>query len=298
MKPEICLEGYVVEKQGMESMANNQQNIRDYFSRSVEYWNEIYTGKKFIKLHMEDRRQKVIRLLEKHSNGRMLKILDLGCGSGLLTKPIARRGHIVISMDCSIEMLRKLKTSYDGREMGNPCQVILGDGEKGCFKAGSFDVVVCIGVLQYQVEEDPLIAEVSRILCSGGIGIISAPNLLRMNYVLDPSSYLRFLLRIVGSLSGLRSEKKDWTKCVSGISSTIGPADRKFVLWQLNKAIERNGLCIKEIVGFGFGPLTLMGKQVIADESSWKLSEMVGRLSRRAQFIKLLANRWLFVIEK
>jgi hypothetical protein len=85
---------------------------------------------------------------------------------------------------------------------------------------------------------------------------------------------------------------------LSGEVSETLPYDKKYFMWQLNKSIEKQGLRIKEVVGFGYGPFTFWSKQIISDELAVKVSRTLDKITNRVTFLKLFANRWAFVVEK
>src|SRR3989344_1703377 len=105
--------------------------------------------------------------LTKHFQPRKkkLRILDAGCGTGLLTKKMQRFGKVV-GIDMSPEALRFAKK--------RKVQVTQASIEKVPFKNQSFDVVVCIDVLTHASIKNDLIAlkEFYRVLKPNGILIL------------------------------------------------------------------------------------------------------------------------------
>ena len=56
----------------------------------------------------------VIRWTGELSEGRPLRILDIGCGSGYIAAELARRGHSVLGIDPDAERIRRACTAYPG----------------------------------------------------------------------------------------------------------------------------------------------------------------------------------------
>lgn len=92
------------------------------------------------------------------------KVLDIGCGAGFLTNPLAQNGHTVFGIDLSqtsLEIAKKRdatqKVTY---EVANAYCLPYSDE--------SFDVVCAMDVLEHVDHPQLLIAEASRVLKKGG----------------------------------------------------------------------------------------------------------------------------------
>lgn len=285
----------------MKERANDNRNrIRDYFTRTVDYWHNLYDGRDFMSLHMADRKRIVLDCVDRYAKGKRQKILDLGCGTGILTKELLRKGHSAAGLDCSEPMLAKLEESL----RGEPCEAFLGaflgEATASPFPAESFDMVICVGVFQYQQNDEELVREISRILKQGGYCLFTLPNLLRLNYLLDPFYYCRLLARITGRIlpKAFGLKRKTAPRTLSGDADSSLPCDKKYFIWQLSRSIRRHGLKIREIIGFGYGPLTFWRKQIISDPASVGISRKLDLAARTFSLLKLFANRWVFVVEK
>ncbi|MFE4688869.1 class I SAM-dependent methyltransferase [Streptomyces sp. NPDC056749] len=105
--------------------------------------------------------------------GQRLRVLDVGMGQGTQALRLARAGHSVTGLESDAEMLRTARESLAGEPEGirERVRLIEGDGrDTGVhFLPGSFDVVLCHGVLMYVPEPDPLLAGLARMLAPGGL---------------------------------------------------------------------------------------------------------------------------------
>ncbi|MFF3347706.1 class I SAM-dependent methyltransferase [Streptomyces sp. NPDC002779] len=105
--------------------------------------------------------------------GRRLRILDVGMGQGTQSLRLARAGHQVTGLEQDATMIAAARQALAGEPEGirERMRVIEGDGrETGAhFLPGSFDVVLCHGVLMYVEEPDPLLAGLARVLAPGGL---------------------------------------------------------------------------------------------------------------------------------
>ena len=89
-----------------------------------------------------------------------LKILDIGSGTGAYDRVLANMGHEVIGVDYSECVVHKAVEKSKSENI----QYLISAVPYLPFKDSSFDVVVCIGVLQYVENEHIVISEIARVL--------------------------------------------------------------------------------------------------------------------------------------
>ncbi|MFI1145044.1 class I SAM-dependent methyltransferase [Streptomyces sp. NPDC020780] len=105
--------------------------------------------------------------------GKRLRVLDVGMGQGTQALRLARAGHSVTGLESDGEMLGTAQEALAGEPEGirERVRFVEGDGrDTGVhFLPGSFDVVLCHGVLMYVPEPDPMLAGLARMLAPGGL---------------------------------------------------------------------------------------------------------------------------------
>jgi ubiquinone/menaquinone biosynthesis C-methylase UbiE len=101
------------------------------------------------------------------------RVIDLGCGSGIFTHLLARKGYDCVGLDISGKLLDV------GRGKHPHIPFVQGDIEKLPFAAQSFDGALLSGVVHHFPDPSPCAAEVFRILRPGGRFVAFDPN--RMN---------------------------------------------------------------------------------------------------------------------
>ncbi|MGW4733587.1 class I SAM-dependent methyltransferase [Streptomyces shenzhenensis] len=105
--------------------------------------------------------------------GRRLRVLDVGMGRAARALRLARAGHQVTGVEQDPEMISAARTALTAEPEGirERMRIVQGDGrDTGVhFLPGSFDVVLCHGVLLYVEEPDPLLAGLARMLAPGGL---------------------------------------------------------------------------------------------------------------------------------
>ncbi|MFD6291160.1 class I SAM-dependent methyltransferase [Streptomyces sp. NPDC060205] len=105
--------------------------------------------------------------------GQRLRVLDVGMGQGTQALRLARAGHQVTGVEQDSTMIAVARESLAAEPEGirGRVRIVEGDGrDTGVhFLPGSFDVVLCHGVLMYVEEPDALLAGLARMLAPGGL---------------------------------------------------------------------------------------------------------------------------------
>ncbi|KMS66271.1 MULTISPECIES: class I SAM-dependent methyltransferase [Streptomyces] len=105
--------------------------------------------------------------------GQRLRVLDVGMGQGTQAVRLARLGHHVTGVEQDATMIAAARDAVAREPEGirERVRLVQGDGrDTGVhFLPGSFDVVLCHGVLMYVEEPDPLVAGLARVLAPGGL---------------------------------------------------------------------------------------------------------------------------------
>lgn len=128
----------------------------------------------------------ILSLIKKYAPDKDLKILDAGCGTGLLTKRLSQFGKVV-AIDIHPQAIRFSK------ERG--INVRKASVNKLPFKDSSFDLIVCIDVLYHrEVDDQKALQEFYRILKPSGLLVLRVPanqwlNLAHDKYVHSRERY-------------------------------------------------------------------------------------------------------------
>ena len=105
--------------------------------------------------------------------------LDAGCGAGTYVRLLAQCGADVVGADYSLPSLRKA-----AQRLGHDASLTASDVRALPFAAGSFDGVLCFGVMQALADPVPALRELCRVVRPGGevwvdaLNRYSAPRLL------------------------------------------------------------------------------------------------------------------------
>lgn len=109
-------------------------------------------------------------LLEMLKGVKGMKVLDLGCGTGRMTKKLLELGAEVVGVDVSEEMLNVARKKCRGAEF------VLGDSANLPFGEGEFDLVVASFLIVHLKGLEKSFDEVYRVLKPGGVFIVTNVN--------------------------------------------------------------------------------------------------------------------------
>ncbi len=103
------------------------------------------------------------------------KILDVGCGGGILSEALAKTGAQVVGIDLSQASIDVARQHTSNQELDIDYRYE-GVEEIVQKQAGSFDVVTCMEMLEHVPEPDKIVAACAQALKPGGHAFFSSIN--------------------------------------------------------------------------------------------------------------------------
>src|ERR1700733_5788477 len=110
-----------------------------------------------------------VKFVLRQTKGQPGRVLDVGCGRGMLLRKFQQRGFDVTGTELSDHACH-----YAREVLGIPVHV--GLLEQLHFPNNHYDFVVMWHVLEHISDPRPILAEVARILRPGGIFLVGVPN--------------------------------------------------------------------------------------------------------------------------
>jgi 2-polyprenyl-6-hydroxyphenyl methylase / 3-demethylubiquinone-9 3-methyltransferase len=162
-----------------------------------------------------------------------LKLLDVGCGGGLLSEPLARLGAEVTGLDAAEQNVKV--AALHAQESGLAIDYRHGSVEALAEGPARFDAVLNMEVVEHVADVGSFLAASAALVRPGGLMILATLNR-------TPKA---FLMAIVGAeylLRWLPRGTHDWRRFVR-------PSE-------LAAPLRRAGLEIAEVTGVAYNPLT------------------------------------------
>ncbi len=163
----------------MKSSTINKKEIEKFSKMAEEWWNP--TGKfkpmhKFNPIRIAYIRDNIIKtkkLKDKNKPLEKIKILDIGCGGGLLSEPMCRMGAQVTGIDASEKNINiaKLHAKKDNLKIKYYC------ASPENFKINNkFDVILNMEIVEHVQDVNFFLQSCSKLLKSHGIMFVATLN--------------------------------------------------------------------------------------------------------------------------
>lgn len=111
-----------------------------------------------------------------------LRILDVGCGGGLVAEPLARMGAAVTAIDPSEDTIRAARAHAEPQGLAIDYRVAR--IEELAAESASFDAVSCLEVLEHVPDPAAFIATLTYVIRPGGLALLSTLNRTMKSYAL------------------------------------------------------------------------------------------------------------------
>ena len=240
------------------------EKVNAYFQLQSTYWKEIYASSGLYGEIYRRRHDAVLDWVDSLKLPSGTRVLEIGCGAGLMSIALAQRGfhvYAIDSVETMVEQARKL--AFDA-EFAGILTVDLGDVYSLTFEDESFDLVIAIGVIPWLDRVDLAIQQMARVTRPEGHVILTVDNWARLTNFLDP-----WLNPALGPLKRGMKEMLDQVGIRRRSLSDIGANyhSHRFI----DEAMARVKFIKNRSMTLGFGPFTLFRHTVIPEPLGIKL---------------------------
>jgi 2-polyprenyl-6-hydroxyphenyl methylase/3-demethylubiquinone-9 3-methyltransferase len=222
-----------------EGITVDPDEIAKFSAMAAEWWDP--TGKfaplhKFNPVRLTFLRDEICAHFARDPKSRTpfegLKVLDIGCGGGLLSEPVARMGAEVLGVDASAANVKT--ATVHAEETGTPVRYRHGTAEEVLAEGQSFDVVLNMEVVEHVADVPAFLRASADLMAPGGMMVIATLN----------RTARAFALAVVGAEYVLR-----WLP--------RGTHDaRKFVKpGEIRDALDGSGVNVEPPIGVSYNPL-------------------------------------------
>lgn len=220
----------------MPRMIQSQRGtVAAYFDAHHHQWDAFYDATAPDGYLFRTRLETAIDLCVRHVAipGRAL---DLGCGAGPAAVRLARLGHEVVGVDLSPAMVDQARRNAVRAAVDDRCRFVAGDFASIDLPAGSFDLIVALGFIEYFDEPVNVLQRMSNLLSDSGRIVVQTPNRWRVKYLLEG----RTGKRVERNWAGLRT--------------------RQYSTLEVRRLAAAAGLRRIDYRGHAFGPLKIGGR--------------------------------------
>ena len=164
------------------------------------------------------------------------KVLDVGCGGGILSESMARRGADVTGIDLGTENLKAAALHAEQSNLKDTLRYQhIPIEQLAATHAGQFDVVTCMEMLEHVPDPTAIVEACFALLAPGGVCVLSTINR-------NPKSYLFAIVGAEYVLRLLDRGTHDYAKFIT-------PAE-------LDNMAVNAGFTRQDIIGLHYNPLT------------------------------------------
>ena len=143
------------------------QAVVEHFDKYRD-WARLYDTADGRNYHFHVRRNRVLELLPEQLG----RVLDVGCGPGVMTEVVLERGGTFDGVDLSPEMISEANEKFG--QLPN-VRFAVGNIEAIDAVDNAYDQLICMAVIEYLKTPDKALAEMARVLKPGGIAILTMP---------------------------------------------------------------------------------------------------------------------------
>ncbi len=170
----------------MKNITVNKKEI-DKFSRLASEWWDPY-GKfkplhKFNPVRLEYIKESIIKKFKtrsKNTSLKNIKILDIGCGGGLLCEPLAKLGADVVGIDASEKNIKiaKIHAKKNNLKIKYYCS-----SPENFISNKKFDIILNMEIVEHVKDVNIFLKESSKFLKKNGIMFIATLNKTLKSYI-------------------------------------------------------------------------------------------------------------------
>ena len=266
---------------------------KEYFHKlfsnlsNIDYWESIYGRQDFSGVCLRRRMNQALSWLDNSNLSKNSKILDVGCGAGMMAKEVGNRGYEILGMDYSYNMIKRAKVICNTKFAINFFQ---GDVESLPFKDSVFDMVLCLGVITYLKSEERALHEMSRVLKPDGTLILSIVNKVSLAKCLDISVLLkRRVQKIVSNRIVSLKKRARIKKNYFALKSYLIP--------NLRNSLKIAGFTELDWMAIQYGPFTFFGRNIFSEGINISITTFLEKFSN-IPVIRSFGNICLFKLRK
>ncbi len=230
----------------------------DYFDGIAHRYDALYDESTPGGLAFAIRRRRVLELFDKPGG----RVLDVGCGTGVMAGELLARGCEFWGIDPSPNMVRQAEANYANE---TDAHFSVGAAEQIDFPDGHFDAVVCMGVLERVGDEESALRELSRVLKPGGTLIVTVPNRLSPYFIWRDYLFYPLVSVLRTVASALRGGNGD---------PGVIPGHRLYAAGAYAAQVARHGCDVRDVTYCGFSYVLPPMDAIFPGVATWTMRKL------------------------
>lgn len=199
----------------------SRNDLTIYDTAAAQWWSDEIRWVRTLRAMVPGR----LRWFDRQTGWAGRTLLDLGCAGGFMAEALADRGAEVTGIDPARDAIDVARVHAE--TTGRDIRYDVGVGEALPYDDDSFDIVVCVDVLEHVSDLQKVLDEVARVLRPGGLFLFDTINrslLARFAVITMAETVLRLLpkgthdptlfIRPAAMVEGLRA---------AGLEPSLGP---------------------------------------------------------------------------
>jgi ubiquinone/menaquinone biosynthesis C-methylase UbiE len=277
-----------------EHTEGQRERVRSFFDASKSWQGDFYTeGDGYFARLLRRRRELATGLLHTIERPVQGTALDVGCGSGVYMERLQSLGYEVTGIDLSGEMIEACTKRFRTATAATPpVHLQTADVEHLPFPDKHFDLVLCIGVLGYLLEDERALKELSRVLKPGGHLLVNVTNAYALS---DLDTRLRRQITSVftrGRKAGPEPERLPYAIRSEWMMKHRNYSNKSYRLGRFEALLGQHGFTQKSALTFGFEFRIVRRLHLLPETALDGLELFLERIGRKWRIPYLSRSGW------
>jgi ubiquinone/menaquinone biosynthesis C-methylase UbiE len=262
-----------------------QQLVDEYFDARSEFWYDTYQRKDATGIVNQLRQAVALSYIDNLSLPKTARVLEIGCGAGVMAIALARRGFTVDAVDHSSAMIELTKRHAKENGMENRIHAAIKDVHELTFNDQSFDLIIALGVVGWLQNLKKALIEITRVLKPDGYVVLNSTH---AHALLNPLS--------IPLMESFFRARERWAVRHSKQNAAT---PHFYLAKEFNRYLSEINLKIVKYTIVGFGPFIFLNHRLFSDHIEIKIQQKLHQYAdARLPFIRSAGTQNIVLARK